>query len=202
MTERRTRRELLLGGAAAALGSVMLDPATGLAAGPNPASEPLALAVALQRLISVEQLMLYCYEHVLGSSILGPRERRAIAPLPSQEEAHIRALEAQSAARGGVAPPPPGRVSEANRRLAHRKVGGRLGQLRGAHDAIRLLLSVERVVVGAYFVALTKLEDRQLIVLIAQMMAADSQHEAILGLQLPPYKPEVAVSYGLVQGVQ
>ena len=147
--------------------------------------------------------MLYCYEQVLGSSLLGPRERRAIATAAgTRAGTHIHALELQLAAYGATAPRPPESVAEADRRLAHRKVPGRLGQLKGAHDAIRLLLSLERVTVGAYFVALTKVESQPLIVLIAQIMAADAQHEAILGLQLPPYKPAAAVPYGLVQGVQ
>jgi hypothetical protein len=201
VTDRRTRRELLRGGA---VGAAVLTPVgSALAAGSAVAvSPPLPLTVRLQRLIGIEQLMLYCYQHVFGSSILGPRERRAIDPLPAQEESHIQALEVQLAARGGTPLPPPASVAEADRRLAHRKVGGRLGQLQSPHDAIGLLLSVERVAVGAYFVALTKLDERQLIVLIARMMAADAQHEAILGLQLPPYEPAVAVPYGLVQGVQ
>jgi hypothetical protein len=201
VTQAPTRRELGCI-AAAALGWAALHPAAALAAGPASAVAQLPLPVRLQRLIGVEQLMLYCYEQVLGSSLLGPRERRAIAPLPAHEQAHIHALERQLAAYGGTAPRPPASVAEANRRLAHRKVGGRLGQLTGPHDAIRLLLSLEQVTVGAYFVALTKVENQPLIVLIAQIMAADAQHDAILGLQLPPYKPAAAVPYGLVQGVQ
>ncbi|MGP0053518.1 MAG: ferritin-like domain-containing protein [Solirubrobacteraceae bacterium] len=201
MTQAPTRREL--GSlAAAAVGWVALHPAAALAAGSASAAAQLTLPVRLQRLIGVEQLMLYCYEQVLGLSLLGPRERRAIAPLPAHEHTHIDALELQLAAYGATAPRPPESVAEADRRLAHRKVPGRLGQLKGAHDAIRLLLSLERVTVGAYFVALTKVESQPLIVLIAQIMAADAQHEAILGLQLPPYKPAAAVPYGLVQGVQ
>ena len=81
-------------------------------------------------------------------------------------------------------------------------VKGRLGQLRGEQDALQLLLAIERVVVGAYFVALTKLEDRRLIVLVAQIMANDAQHEALLGELLYPGRPRNAVPYGLVQGVQ
>ena len=94
-------------------------------------------------------------------------------------------------ALGGVAPSPPANVAAADIDLARRRVKGRLGQLRGEQDALRLLLAAERVVVGAYFVALTKLEDRRLIVLAAQIMANDAQHEALIGeLLYPGTRPE------------
>ena len=56
--------------------------------------------------------------------------------------------------------------------------------------------------IGAYFVALIKLEDPALITLAAQIMANDAQHEAMLGEILKPGNTGVAVPYGLVQGVQ
>jgi hypothetical protein len=81
-------------------------------------------------------------------------------------------------------------------------VAGRLGQLKNTKDALYLLLAMERVTVGAYFVALTKLDDRSLITLAAEIMANDAQHEAIIGQLL--YKGNIpqSVPYGLVQGVQ
>jgi len=123
-------------------------------------------------------------------------------PLRDHEQAHVRALRRQLLARGGTAPAPPASNAEANQDLARRAVAGRVGQLRGARDALQLLLALERVTVGAYFVALTKLQDRQLIVLACQIMANDAQHEAILGEQMNPGDAANAVPYALVQGVQ
>jgi hypothetical protein len=188
---------LVPAGAAGAL----LAPAAAAAAG-STVSPAASDADRLERLIRIELLVLFCYQHVLATSMLHPGARRALAVVPGHEQAHIQALERQLADRGGVAPPPPSGVAEADRYLANRKVGGRLGQLKGPADALELLLAVERVAVGAYFVALLWLEEPALIVLAGQIMANDAQHEALVTLQLPKSSPQAAVPYGLVQGVQ
>jgi hypothetical protein len=156
----------------------------------------------LQRLMRVELLLLYVYEHVVASTILPPGARRAMTQLRDHEQAHVDTLRSRLLARGAATPPPAPSVATANRYLARREVRGRLGQLQGAHDALGLLLALERVTVGAYFVALREMRDPQLIVLAAQIMASDAQHEAIIGEQLHPGDIPNAVPYGLVQGVQ
>jgi hypothetical protein len=156
----------------------------------------------LQRLTSVEQLVLFAYDHVAASSILPPSARPAIAQLRDYEQAHVDALRGQLTARHAGAPSPPPSIAVANRYLGRRNVGGRLGQLRGAKDALFLLLSLERVAVGAYFVALREMREPGLIALAAQIMAADAQHEAIVSVLLNPGDIPAAVPYGLVQGVQ
>jgi hypothetical protein len=162
----------------------------------------LADADRLRRLVSVELLMLYCYEHVLAGSLLDARSRRLITPLRAHEQAHVRVLSAHLTALGGTPPAPPASVKEADRNLARRGVAGRLGQLTGGRDALFLLLAVEKVVVGAYFVALIKLNDLQLVTLAAQIMANDAQHEALVGEALYPGDAQKAVPSGLVQGTQ
>ena len=196
-----TRREVLVA-AGAATGAALAGPEVALAAGPTPAMRPIPLPERLQRLIRLELLLLFCYQHVLGSSILSPRARRTLTPFVGHEQAHIRALEAQLRAVGGTIPPGPPDVPTANRDLAHRKIGGRLGQLKGDLDAVRLLLTTEQVTIGAYFVALNTLEDPGLIELACQIMANEAQHDAMLALLLPPGKLDSAVPYGLVQGLQ
>lgn len=156
----------------------------------------------LQRLMSVEQLMLYAYDHVLGSSILPPSTRRAMGQIQRHEQEHVGALRDRLRARGARQPPPPPRVATANRYLARRAVRGRLGQLQGPDDALYLLRALERVVVGAYFVALREMRDPGLIVFAAQIMASDAQHEAIVSERLNPGDIAAAIPYGLVQGVQ
>ncbi|HEX3978577.1 MAG TPA: ferritin-like domain-containing protein [Solirubrobacteraceae bacterium] len=199
-----TRRELLGVGAAGAVGaaSLLALPATA-AADTSTASEPaFSETDRLQRLIRLELLLLYCYRHVLGSSILGPRAHRTLAPFVAHEEAHIDALGTRLKARGGTIPAGPDSVRTANRYLAHRGVGGRLGQLKGPPDALYLLLTLEQVMIGAYFVALTKLNDTELITLVCQIMANEAQHDAMIGLSLPKARPGSAVPYGQVQGLQ
>jgi hypothetical protein len=156
----------------------------------------------LQRLMRVELLALYVYDHVLSASVLGPSARRAMSQLRAHEQAHVGALGDRLRARGAGRPPPPPSVAVANRYLARRRVRGRLGQLQGADDALYLLLALERVTVGAYFVALRAMREPELTVLAAQIMACDAQHEAIIGEQLYPGDIPSAVPYGLVQGVQ
>jgi hypothetical protein len=146
--------------------------------------------------------MLSVYDHVVGSSILPPSTRREMAQIQEHEQAHVGALRDRLRARGARQPPPPPNVATANRYLARRHVRGRLGQLQGPDDALYLLRAVERVVVGAYFVALREMRDPGLIVLAAQIMASDAQHEAIVSERLNPGDIATAVPYGLVQGVQ
>jgi hypothetical protein len=203
-----TRRELL--GAAGLLALPVTAGAAGLLARPaaagaatsTSAEPPISEAEHLQRLIRLELLLLYCYRYVLGSSILKPRAHRTLAPFVGHEEAHIDALETQLKAHGGAVPPGPDSIRTANRHLAHRDIGGRLGQLKGSNDALALLLTLEQVTIGAYFVALTTLNDARLISLVCQIMGNEAQHDAVIGLSFPKGTPGRAVPYGLVQGLQ
>ncbi len=201
-----TRRELLLagaGGAVLAPAGALLAPAAARAADSLSAPvRPLPEPERLERLIGIESLLLFCYESILGASILSRRARRLIAPAPAQEQAHIHALARQLTARGGRPPSPPADAADANRRLAKRNVSGRLGQLQGEPDAISLLARLEQVTIGAYFVALRELHTTALIVLAAQIMANDAQHEAILRLVERKGTLATAAPYGLVQGLQ
>ena len=137
----------------------------------------VADADRLRRLISVELLMLFCYQHILAGPLL-PRAHRLMLPLRGHEEAHVRVCAPVCCPRR-FAPGTPDQRQQADRDLARRGVGGRLGQLQGGRDALFLLLAVERVVVGALVVALTKLTDPSLVTLAAQIMASDAQHEAL-----------------------
>jgi len=196
-----TRRQLLAGGAGVGMaGMALLGSASALAATTKgaPTTEPQRI----QRLLSVELLLVYCYQQVIASSLLRPAQRRALLPLRANEEAHVRALDRALKQLGGAQPPAPHTLAEANQDLSHRKIGGRLGELKNTKDALYLLLSAERVAVGAYFVALAKLESRSLITLSAEIMANDAQHEALIGELLNNGKTAEAVPYGLVQGVQ
>jgi hypothetical protein len=205
----RSRRELLLAGGAAAAAVTLAGSGRALAAGGSDTAAvatgsgpPESESSLVYRLLSAELLLLFTYEQLLHGSVLPPDARRALAPFRGQEQAHVRLLKAKLEALGGAAPKPPANEAAANQDYAGRNVKGRLGQLQGADDALRLLIAVERVVVGAYFVALTKLEDRRLIALITRIMANDAQHEALIGALRYPGDPHKAVPFGLVQGVQ
>ena len=196
-----TRRQIIARGGVGTM-ALAAGAAATLSVAPASAAVPQSDADRLRRLISVELLMLYCYERILQGPLLEPRARRLIEPLPAHESAHIHALSVRLAALGGTPPPPPANDKQADRNLARRGVVSRLGQLNGEHDALHLLLGVEQVVVGAYFVALTKLADLRLVTLAAQIMASDAQHEALVGEALYPGDAQKAVPSGLVQGRQ
>jgi hypothetical protein len=195
----QTRRQLLArgvrAGAAGAAGAALLAPASAQA---QAASE----TERLHRLLSVELLALYSYEHVLASRVVSPHARRALVPLLAHEHAHVTVVGARLQALGGTPPAAPVSLAAANRDLAHRKVSERLGQLQGSADALRLLLAIERVATGAYFVALTTLSDPRLIRLGAEIMASEAQHQAVIGDLLNHGNGAMAVPYGLVQGMQ
>ncbi len=200
----RTRRELLIDGArvtiAGAAGIALLEPAAARAT--TEAAPPETESDRVIRLLRLELLLLFASQHILGSSLLYPRAEQTVQTLRAHAEAHIGALEVRLTALGGVAPSPPASVAAADLDLAHRRISERLGQLRGAGDGLRLLLDVERVTVGAYFVALIKLEDPTLIRLTAEIMANGAQHEVMLTELLDHNDVQQAVPNGLVQGSQ
>jgi hypothetical protein len=205
LTTGLTRRDLLALGVAspiAAMGGVEAAQLALATSANADSGSRLTDADRLRRLISVELLMLYCYEHVLAGPLLDARSRRLLTPLRAQEQAHVHALSAHLATLGGTPPAPPTSVNQADRDLARRAVVGRLGQLQSRRDALSLLLDAETVVVGAYFVALIKLNDLPLVTLAAQIMANDAQHEALVGEALYPGNAQKAVPSGLVQGRQ
>lgn len=208
-TTSATRRQLLAGalrfGTTGATGAVAASGAGWLA--PSPAQAQAQTAAGsdtdrLRRLLSLELLVLYCYEHVLGSTVLSSLARPAVVPLLAHERAHVKAIGARLRARGGSSPAPPSSLAAANRDLVHRQVSERLGQLQGSGDALRLLLAVERVATGAYFVALTTLSDPPLIRLGAEIMASESQHQAVIRYLLDHGNGAEAAPYGLIQGTQ
>ena len=210
MDPRTTRRQLLGAGAGAGAAALLgAAPALGKskrqarsAVTQLPPAQARAEAMRIERLLRVELLILFTYEHVLSSSILPADARSTLLPLRGHEQTHVQLLTARLTALGGAVPRPPANVDAADKDLAKRSVKGRLGQLKGERDALHLLLAVERVVVGAYFVSLLTLDDPRLITLVAQIMSADAQHEAVIGELLYPGQAQKAVPYGLVQGVQ
>ncbi len=197
-----TRREVILAGVAGALCSPACAAAATSTAATSTPGPRFSETDRLQRLIRIEMLLLFCYRYILGSSVLTRRAHRTLAPFAAHEQAHIASLERALLARGGSVPASPQSVAEANHALAHRNIGGRLGQLRGDLDAVRLLLTLEQVTIGAYFVALMQLQDPEVIVLACSIMGNEAQHDAMLSLLYPKETPAEAVQYGLVQGLR
>src|SRR5947209_969103 len=119
-----TRREILIAGAASAAALSGLAPAVAEA---DAGSAMLTVTERLQRLVQLELLLSFCYHHVLGSSLLTGRQRATLSPFLGHEQAHIAALERLVRSRGGTLPLGPPDAQAANRDVARRHVGGRLG---------------------------------------------------------------------------
>jgi hypothetical protein len=163
-------------------------------------SGPPSDAAVLARLLRFERLVVFVYQHVLATSLLSPDQRQVVQDLHGQEEAHVRALTVALHRLGGALPAGPANVAAANRDLARRQAAGRLGHLRGGHDALQLLLAVERIAEGVYYVAITQLDDAGLLRLSAETMASEAQHATVLSLLRHPGDPASAVPYALVRG--
>jgi hypothetical protein len=199
-----TRRELLEAGAlagAAALAAPGLLPAVAAAASGGGSSAPANDAARLERVLSMAVLAAYVYEQVFAENVLTQSQRRALDQFDEQERAHVVALRRAVVAAGGTTIRPPSSLDLANQYLAHRGIGGRLGQLQGAEDALDLLVSVERSSIGSCFVALRGLTGSAAIVLVASIMANDAQHEAVVTLQRPTLTLADAAPFPLVSGV-
>ena len=193
-----TRRELLTGGAAAA-GALLAVPAAAAAAsgGGTAASGD---GGHLTRVLSMSVLAAYVYQQVFAEGVLTGTRRQAVSSFEAQEQAHVAALRRAVLSAGAAVVGPPPSTVVANQYLAHRQIPGRLGQLQSAEDALDLLIDVERSSIGSCYVALLRLTGPETILLVARIMANDSQHEALVTLQRHALKLAAAAPYALVSG--
>jgi hypothetical protein len=190
-----TRRELLATGAVAGVAALAISPVA-MAASTATASD----AARLERVLSMAVLASYVYQQVFAEDVLTGSQRRALDGFDEQERAHVAALRTAVVRAGGTVIGSPSSTDVANRYLAHRGIGGRLGQLQGPEDALDLLISVERSSIGSCYVGLLGLTGSAAIVLVASIMANDSQHEAVVTLQQPMLKLAAAAPFPLVSG--
>jgi Ferritin-like domain len=197
-----TRRQVLLAGAVGVAGGLLAAPAAATAAssGSSASAAPLSDGELLTRVLSTCQLAAYVYQQVFAEGVLTGSRRRAINGFDDQELAHVAQLRGAVIAAGGTVVGPPPSTTVANRDLAHRKIPGRLGHLRGPEDALDLLIDVERQTIGSCYVALLSLTGPNSISLVVRIMANDAQHEALVALQRHAVKLAAAAPYGLVSG--
>ena len=158
----------------------------------------------LAGVLSATQLAAYCYAHVLTEerAQLSARVRAGVEHLAVQDRAHVAALRSAVKRAGGRVPAAPASDAAVNRTLSRQQVSQRLGQLRGPDDALALLLTVERLAVGACYAGLIELRAPAHARLVASIMASGGQHEALVGLLMHPGDVAGAIQYGLVQGLQ
>jgi hypothetical protein len=188
-----TRRGLLAAGAGL-LAAPGVAAVTGATAAADDGSDVAALAAPLR----AQLLALACDEAVLaGRSLPAGVARTLVLTLRDHARAHVAALRA-AGARGGA---PPSGVS-LERALARDQIPGRPGHLRGERDALNLLFDVERIGIGAAYLALGTVHAPRTSTLLAQLMASGAQHEAALHEALHPGDVAGAIQYGIVQGLR
>jgi hypothetical protein len=154
---------------------------------------------ALAAPLRTQLLALACTQAVLEGQSVPTGERRVLVrTLRDHARVHAAALEAAAAVGGGFYPPGP----KLDRELARERISGRPGHLRGERDALNLLLDVERIAIGAAYVALGTVGDPATCTLLAQLMASGAQHEAVLHEALHPGDVTGAIRYGIVQGTR
>jgi Ferritin-like domain len=197
-----TRRELLAAGAVAgaALAAPALAPAVAGAASGGASTAAPDDGARLTRALSMAVLAAYVYRQMFAERVLTGSQLRALDGFAEQEQAHVAALRTAVTVAGGTLIGPPSSIDAANRDLAHRGIGGRLGQLQGPDDALDLLISVERSSIGSCYVALLGLTGSAAIVRVAEIMANDAQHEAVVTLQRHALKLAAAAPFPLVSG--
>jgi Ferritin-like domain len=191
-----TRRQLLRG-AIVAGSAAGVSPLLGAA--PALAGQPTDAGI-VRRLIEVEQLIAFAYERVLRTSVLSAAVVPTVSLFSDQERQHVAVWDADLRGLGGSSPHPPASVTAADDRLAALRVTKRLTELRTERDAIELLVGAEAAIIGAYYVAISKLRDWTLLQAAAQAMSAEAQHATALRRVLHPRVAAQFVPNAFVEG--
>lgn len=171
----------MMGAIAGVSASGLLAPARGWAA---QSADVGGDAAIIARALAVEQLLVYVYRRVLSTGTLHPAVTHVVGELLTDELAHVRVLQSELARLGGAIPTGPTTTAAADRALARHHVTRRLDQLHRQHDCLKLLVDAESVVEGAYFTAVSKLQDPVLLRIALETMGCEAQHWTVLsGLQ-------------------
>jgi hypothetical protein len=168
-----TRRELARLGISAGVAGAALEAAVGIA-------EADSTAAPLTSIVMVELLAVFAYEHMLAAGPLNAAGEQLARQFLGHEQRHVTALTDALRKRGEAPPAGPTGVEQANDELSARGGSGSFSDLHSGDDCLRLLVDVEQVVAGAYFVALSELGDPTLLRTGAEIMAAEAQHTTLL----------------------
>jgi Ferritin-like domain len=194
MAAKATRRQLMGGGIALAAASAFPGVA-GAAASPPAESE----TQVLEQVLRIELLVVTAYQHVLATRLLEPAVRSQLNVLLRQELEHVGVLRVTLERMGATGPAAPS-VAAAQAELNRNHVYWSLTQLRLQRSALKLLVDVESLAENAYFRAIAKLRDPQLVRTSAEVMGCEAQHWTVLSGLLHHEDPTKAVPYPFVGG--
>lgn len=197
-----TRRGLLCGSIRMA-GLSLAAWTTGLAiAVPTSSAQAQAEVEALSAMLEAELLVAFAYGRILRSGVLSVFSTPVATTLLAHERTHVALLRGWVDKLGGVQPPPITGVGEADAALTADHVSRRLSEMASESDALRLLIAVERVSVGAYYHGFSTLAEPTLVRRAAEMLASDAQHATVLSGLLHPGDVAKAVPDAFVQGAR
>jgi ferritin-like protein len=193
-----TRRDLLAGTAAGA--GLWAIGVTTLGAEQAEAAEPQTDAELIRAIVSVELLVVFCYEQVLSSGKLSAESEHLIRQLLGHEHTHVDVLSAALEELGQEPPDPPASVTDADAELSVLHGSARLASLQSEQDCLRLLEQVESLAQGAYYVSMSKLADVKLARTCASILGAEAQHYTAVAGLLHPGDINKAVPGPFVEG--
>ncbi len=192
-----TRRELLGGAIAVAVAGSIASAAVNAADAVAAAETDSDL---LHAILSVELLLVFCYQQVLQSETLAPEAEPAIRHMLGHEQTHVDVMSNELAKFGELPPSAPSSIVAADGELDALHTSGSLGALHSQQDCLRLLEGVEELAQGAYYQSITKLTDPRLARVCASILGAEGQHYTVLGDLLHPGEIDKAVPSAFVEG--
>ena len=200
--EHPTRRALFRTGivgaiAAAAGGAALPDPAI---ADGDVLAGAHGDAQLLERIVTIEQLIVFAYDHVIANVALSPAAAAAVRDFAAHEREHVQLLSKALDDLGHAPPPAPTDVDSVSRQLAALHGSGSLTSFKRQVGALEYLIGVETVAENAYFSASSKLSDPRLGVLAAGILGCEAQHWSTLELLLHPGEVLQAAPYSTVHG--
>jgi hypothetical protein len=196
------RRDLIrtgIVGAAAVVagGAVLRDPAAAKADILGEAKGDVAL---LERIVAIEQLIAFAYDHVSSKISLSGKAAATVATFASQEHEHVRLLSSTLRDRGHTPPPPPTDVASVSRQLTALHGSGSLTSFGRQVGALEYLIGIETVAESVYYSATSKLSDPNLVALAAGILGCEAQHWTSLEELLHPGDITQSVPYSTVHG--
>jgi hypothetical protein len=190
-----SRRELITG--TVGVGAIAALAATEARADTPPESDPTLLTKALV----LERLSVLAYAGLIPLPALSAHERRVLRTLMRQDRAHVRALETEMTARGIALPPAPTGPAALDQALSAKGMSVTLAGVKTLKQAVQLLLDIEALTQGGYYMIIREATDPTLALRAAQVLANEAQHSTLLTELVSPNDITQTVPNWYVTGV-
>ena len=120
------------------------------------------------------------YTALIPLPALSAHERRVLRTLLRQDRAHVRALEAEMTARGIALPPAPSGSAALDQALSAKGMSVTLAGVKTLKQTVQLLLDIEALTQGGYYLIIRDASDPALALHAAQVLANEAQHSTLL----------------------